>query len=167
VIYLSTFSKILAPGLRLAWVIAPADVIRKLVLAKQGADLHTATFNQFVAYEVGHGGFIDQHVLTIRKVYSERRDVMLDALEEHMPKGVKWTHPLGGLFLWITLPQGMNSSEVFKVAVDKEKVAFVPGFSFFPNGGGENTMRLNFSYSNPETINEGIARLGRVLKSIV
>ncbi|HNS37917.1 MAG TPA: PLP-dependent aminotransferase family protein [Anaerolineaceae bacterium] len=167
VIYLSTFSKILAPGLRLAWVIAPADVIRKLVLAKQGADLHTATFNQFVAYEVGHGGFIDQHVLTIRKVYSERRDVMLDALEEHMPKGVKWTHPLGGLFLWITLPQGMNSSEVFKVAVDKEKVAFVPGYSFFPNGGGENTMRLNFSYSNPETINEGIARLGRVLKSIV
>ena len=88
VIYLSTFSKILAPGIRLAWVIAPPEVIRKLVQAKQGADLHTATFNQVMAYEVGRGGFIDQHVLTIRKVYCERRNVMLEALEEHMPPGV-------------------------------------------------------------------------------
>ncbi len=163
VIYLSTFSKILAPGLRLAWVIAPPEVIRKLVLAKQGADLHTATFNQVVAYEVGHGGFIDKHVQVINRVYQERRDVMLDSLAENMPNGVQWTHPLGGLFLWVTLPEHMNTTELFKDAV-AEKVAFVPGSSFYPCGGGENTMRLNFSYSRPEIINEGIARLGRVIR---
>ena len=110
VIYLSTFSKILAPGLRLGWIIAPPEVIRKLVQAKQGADLHTATFNQVVAHEVGKGGFLDQHVKLIRKVYRERRDVMLDALEEFMPEGVKWTHPEGGLFLWATLPEYMDAT---------------------------------------------------------
>ncbi len=163
VIYLSTFSKILAPGLRLAWIIAPPEVIRKVVLAKQGADLHTATFNQVVAYEVGHGGFIDKHVQVINAVYRERRDAMLDSLSEHMPTGIQWTHPLGGLFLWITLPEQMRSTEIFREAVT-ERVAFVPGESFFPCGGGENTMRLNFSYCRPELINEGIARLGRVLR---
>jgi 2-aminoadipate transaminase len=164
VIYLSTFSKLLAPGLRLGWVVAPPEVIRKLVQAKQGSDLHTATFNQVVAYEVGRGGFIDQHVEFIRKVYSERRDVMLDSLDEHMPKDVRWTHPLGGLFLWMTLPEQLDSGELLKVAVE-QKVAFVPGSSFHPNGGGHNTMRLNFSYSEPAKINEGISRLGRVIRS--
>lgn len=163
VIYLSTFSKILAPGIRLAWVIAPPEVIRKMVTAKQGADLNTSTFNQLVAHEVGRGGFIDKHVQTICKVYHERRDVMLDALEEHMPEGVHWTHPQGGLFLWVTLPEWMNTVEIFKDAV-VEKVAFVPGISFYPTGGGQNTMRLNFSYSKPEKINEGIARLGLVIR---
>jgi 2-aminoadipate transaminase len=134
-----------------------------MVVAKQGADLNTALFNQMVAYEVGRGGFIDRHVLTIRKVYHERRDVMLESLEEHMPGGVQWTHPQGGLFLWVTLPEGMNTTELFREAV-KRKVAFVPGTSFFPLGGGENTMRLNFSYDTPERINEGIARLGMVIK---
>jgi len=166
VIYLSTFSKILAPGLRLAWVIAPQEVIKKLAQAKQGADLHTATFNQVVAYEVGRGGFIDKHVLKIREVYRERRNVMLDALEEHMPKGVQWTHPQGGLFLWVTLPEELNATDLFKIAVT-EKVAYVPGESFFPCGGGQNTMRLNFSYCGPERINEGIARLGRVLRGAI
>jgi 2-aminoadipate transaminase len=166
VIYLSTFSKILAPGIRLAWVIAPEDVIRKLVQAKQGADLNTAVFNQIVAYEVGHGGFIDKHTLTIKKVYKERRDVMLDALSEHMPKGVEWTHPLGGLFLWVTLPEKLNAADILKIAVEK-KVAYVPGESFFPRGGGKNTLRLNFSYSNPKLINEGIARLGITFKEMV
>ena len=122
VIYLSTFSKILAPGLRLAWVIAPSEVIRKLVLAKQGADLHTATFNQVVAHEVGQHGFIDQHVQVIRKVYHERRDVMLDSLEEHMPQGIKWTRPQGGLFLWITCPNTINTDELFKEAVAEKEV---------------------------------------------
>ncbi|MDR3576298.1 MAG: PLP-dependent aminotransferase family protein [Anaerolineaceae bacterium] len=163
VIYLSTFSKILAPGLRLAWVIAPTEVIHKLSLAKQGADLHTATFNQIVAYEVGRGGFIDNYVQHINDVYRERRDVMLDSLEEHMPDGVKWTHPQGGLFLWATLPEYMNADEMFAEAVAK-KVAFVPGGSFHANGGGKNTMRLNFSYERPEKINEGIARLAMVVK---
>jgi len=163
VIYLSTFSKILAPGLRLAWVIAPVEVIRKLVQAKQGSDLHTATFNQMVAYEVGKGGFYDKHILKIRKIYHYRRDVMLDALSEHMPPGVQWTHPKGGLFLWVTLPEEINTNMLLAEAV-KENVAFVPGDAFYPNGGGENTMRLNFSNATPEKINEGIARLGKVIK---
>jgi 2-aminoadipate transaminase len=163
VIYLSTFSKLLAPGLRLAWVIAPPEVISKLVQAKQGADLHTSTFNQMVAYEVAHKGFLDKHVLTIRQVYLERRNVMLDALTEHMPDGVRWTHPQGGLFLWATLPEDIDTTDLLAEAI-KEKVAFVPGGSFHPCGGGTNTMRLNFSYSKPDQINEGIARLGRVIK---
>lgn len=163
VIYLSTFSKILAPGFRLAWVIAPPVVISKLVQAKQGTDLHTPTFNQVIAYEVGHGGFIDKHVELINRVYRERRDVMLDALEEHMPAGVSWTRPEGGLFLWMTLPEGSNTVDIFKEAVE-EKVAFVPGYSFFPRGDVHNTARLNFSNSNPEMINEGIARLARVVR---
>jgi 2-aminoadipate transaminase len=166
VIYLSTFSKLLAPGLRLAWIIAPPEVIRKIVMAKQAADLHTATFNQYVAYEVGKGGFIDEHVKFISKVYKERRDVMLETMDEVFPSEVRWTHPQGGMFLWGILPQGMDSAEVLKVAIQR-KVAFVPGGAFHPNGGGENTMRINFSYSNPDTIREGITRLGYVLKELI
>ncbi|HEX7432703.1 MAG TPA: PLP-dependent aminotransferase family protein [Anaerolineaceae bacterium] len=163
VIYLSTFSKIMAPGIRLAWVIAPPEVIRKLVMAKQGADLNTSTLNQALAYEVGRDGFIDQHVNLIRKVYKNRRDVMLDALTEFMPEGVRWTHPLGGLFLWTILPEKIDTANLLKKAIQR-KVAFVPGASFHPNGGGHNTMRLNFSYSNQEKIIEGISRLGGVVK---
>lgn len=166
VIYLSTFSKLLAPGIRLAWVIAPGQVIRKLVMAKQAADLHTATFNQIVAYEVGKGGFLDEHVKTIRAIYKERRDVMLETMEEVWPSETRWTHPDGGMFLWGVLPQGMDSAEVLKVAIN-QKVAFVPGGPFHPNGGGQNTMRLNFSYSSPETIREGITRLGLTLRDLV
>ncbi len=162
VIYLSTFSKILAPGLRLAWVIAPTQVIRKLTQAKQGADLHTATFNQCVAYEVGHAGFLDRHIETIRQVYGHRRNIMLGAMDAYFPPGVEWTHPQGGLFLWGVLPETINAAEVLKVAIEK-RVAFVPGAPFYPAGGGHNTMRLNFSYSNPEKIQEGISRLGKVL----
>jgi 2-aminoadipate transaminase len=164
VIYLSTFSKILAPGIRLGWVIAPPEVIQKMVQAKQGTDLHTATFNQIVAYEVSRGGFLDQHILKINATYRERRDVMLDALTEHMPDTVRWTHPKGGLFLWVTLPESLNAIDLFREAI-KQKVAFVPGTSFFPCGGGENTLRLNFSNATPERINEGIGRLGHVVKN--
>jgi 2-aminoadipate transaminase len=162
VIYLSTFSKILAPGLRLAWVIAPPEVIRKMVQAKQGADLHTATFNQIVAFELGHKGFLDQHIKVIRKVYGERRDVMLGALDSFFPPEVDWTHPDGGLFLWATLPEGLNTTEMLQAAIE-EKVAFVPGAPFHPRGGGETTMRLNFSNAKPEMIMEGISRLGKVI----
>ncbi|MBP1702750.1 MAG: aminotransferase [Chloroflexi bacterium] len=162
VIYLSTFSKILAPGLRLAWVVAPPEVIGKLVQAKQGADLHTATFNQFVAYEVARGGFLDRHIKVIRNVYRERRDTMLGAMDGYFPPGVDWTHPEGGLFLWGTLPENLNSTDVLKAAIE-QKVAFVPGASFYPTGGGHNTMRLNFSNATPEKIMEGISRLGRVI----
>ncbi len=163
VIYLSTFSKTLAPGIRLAWVVAPAEVIRKLVQAKQGADLHTATFNQIVAYEVARGGFLDRHVWMIRRVYGERRDIMLDAMEEYFPSGVQWTRPHGGLFLWATMPPEMKSAEVLKTAIE-QKVAFVPGEPFYALGGGHNTMRLNFSNATPEKIRLGIQRLGNVMK---
>jgi len=163
VIYLSTFSKTLAPGIRLAWVIAPVQIIQKLILAKQGADLHTSTFNQIVAHEVAKGGFLDQHVKHIRKVYKERRDVMLDTLEEHMPEEIKWTKPQGGLFLWATLPDCLDSHVLFEEAL-ADNVAFVPGAPFFAEGGGFHTMRLNFSNAQPEKINEGIARLAKVVK---
>jgi 2-aminoadipate transaminase len=163
VIYLSTFSKILAPGIRLAWVVAPPEVIQKMTQAKQGCDLHTSPFVQMVAFEVGRHGFYDKHVKHICDVYKERRDVMLESLEEHMPPGVKWTYPKGGLFLWSTFPKHINTTEMLKDAI-KEKVAFVPGTDFHANGGGYNTMRLNFSNATPEKINEGMARLGRVVK---
>ncbi len=162
VIYLSTFSKTLAPGLRLAWVVAPPEVIRKLVQAKQGTDLHTSTFNQVIAYEVGRGGFIDQHVKEINALYSHRRDVMIDALEEMMPAGVKWSHPQGGLFLWVTTPPDIDTGPLLKDAIER-KVAFVPGGPFHPDGGHQNTMRLNFSYSRDELIQEGMLRLASVL----
>lgn len=164
VIYLSTFSKILAPGLRLAWVVAPPEVIRKMVEAKQGEDLHTATFNQMVAHEVSKGGFLDEHVKLIRKVYRERRDVMLSAMDRYFPPEVDWTQPEGGLFLWGTMPEYLNSKEVLKDAI-QQKVAFVPGESFYPGGGGHNTMRLNFSNATPEKIEEGIFRLGNVIRT--
>ncbi len=166
VIYLSTFSKLLAPGIRLAWVIAPPEVTRKLVMAKQAADLHTATFNQIVAYEVAKGGFLDEHVKIIRAIYKERRDIMMETMAEVFPSEAHWTHPQGGMFLWGILPEGMDAAELLKVAIEK-KVAFVPGFAFHPNGGGENTMRLNFSFSKPEVIREGITRLGLTIKEIL
>ena len=163
VIYLSTFSKILAPGLRLAWVVAPDTVIRKLALAKQGTDLNTSTFNQIVAHEVGQHGFFDRHVEVMKKVYLERRNAMLDSLEEHMPENVTWTHPEGGLFLWLTLPRNLDSTEMLPKTIE-ENVAYVPGEFFHPDGSGKNTIRLNFSFCCPEKINEGIARLGKAFK---
>lgn len=162
VIYLSTFSKTLAPGLRLAWVVAPPVVTQKLVQAKQGTDLHTSTFTQMVAYEVSRGGFLDRHVLHIREVYGERRDVMLAAMDRFFPPGVEWTQPEGGLFLWGVLPEYLNSVDVLDQAIARN-VAFVPGAPFYPCGGGHNTMRLNFSNATPENIREGISRLGKVL----
>jgi 2-aminoadipate transaminase len=168
VIYLSTFSKTLAPGLRLGWVVAPPEVIAKLVQLKQGADLHTSTFAQVVAYEVARGNFLDEHVKKLRNVYRERRDVMLAALEEYFPSEVTWTRPEGGLFLWVTLPVGMDASTLFNGAL-KQNVAFVPGDSFFaPNGQeqeGSRHLRLNFSNARPEQIREGIRRLSVAVKS--
>lgn len=163
VIYTSTFSKILAPGLRLAWVVAPVEVIKKLVQAKQGCDLHTSTLTQYLAYQVANSPWMKTHIQFIRKIYKERRDVMIQSLEEFMPEGVQWTRPKGGLFLWATLPESCDTTKLFPIAVEA-KVAYVPGSSFHPLGGGQNTMRLNFSYSKPEIIREGIRRLASVLK---
>ena len=166
VIYLSTFSKLLAPGLRLAWVIAPPQVIRKLVMIKQAADLHSSSFNQYVAYEVAKDGFIDEHVKVIRNVYKERRDVMLEMMDEMFPPEVTWTQPKGGMFLWGILPEGMDAAEILNHAIER-KVAFVPGGAFHPHGGHDNTMRINFSYSAPEIIRAGITRLGLTLKESI
>jgi len=167
VIYLSTFSKTLAPGLRLGWIVAPPDVIAKLVQLKQGADLHTSTFTQVVAYEVAKDNFLDEHVKLIRKVYRERRDVMLESLKKYFPPEVTWTHPQGGLFLWVTLPEGMDCNKLFQTALN-ENVAFVPGDCFYARNGFDNEgcrhMRLNFSYGQPEQIREGIRRLAVAIK---
>lgn len=166
VLYLSTFSKTLAPGLRVGWIVAPAEVIRRLVQAKQGADLHTSTLVQMIAHEVARGGFLDRHVRAIRAVYRERRDAMLAALRQCFPAGVRWTRPQGGLFLWVTLPEGVDAAEILPAAI-AEHVAFVPGTAFFADGSGGNTFRLNFSNATPARIEEGIQRLGNVLHRVL
>ncbi len=163
VIYTSTFSKTLAPGLRLGWIVAPKDVVSKLVQMKQGTDLHTSSFDQMVAYEVARGGFLDRHVRNIREVYSRRRNLMLQTMEETFPAEMRWTRPQGGLFLWASTPESIDTADLLKDAV-QQKVAFVPGHSFHPVGGGHNTMRLNFSNASDAMIVEGIRRLALVLK---
>ncbi len=162
VVYISTFSKVLAPGLRVGSVVAAPALISKLTQAKQGTDLHTATLNQMLAYELAQSGFIKQHVPVIVREYRERRDAMLAALQAYFPEEARWTHPQGGMFLWVTLPAGIDTSDLLRAAVE-QKVAFVPGTSFHPGGGGAHTMRLNFSNATPEMIDGGIARLSRVL----
>jgi 2-aminoadipate transaminase len=153
VIYLSTFSKILAPGLRLAWVIAPPEVIQKLTMAKQAADLHTATFNQLVAFEVSHGGFLDRHVEVIRKCYRERRDTMLAAMDTYFPPEVDWTQPAGGLFLWGILPDYLDSKDLLKDAVE-QKVLCTQDPS--TRAGGHNTMRLTLRIDLEDLREDGL-----------
>ncbi len=162
VLYLSTFSKILAPGIRLGWVVAPQKIIKKLVQAKQATDLHTSTFIQMITHDIVKRGILKAHAKEIRKVYGERRHIMTDSMEEHFPKEVKWTKPEGGLFMWVEMPQEVDAWDLLDEAT-KEKVAFVPGSVFFPDETGRNTMRLNFSNARPDLIREGIKRLGRVL----
>lgn len=159
VIYLGTFSKTLSPGLRLGWIVAPAEVIVKLVQLKQGTDLHTGGLTQLIACEVVRGGFLEKHVKQLREVYRQRRDVMLQALEEFFPEEATWTHPQGGMFLWVTMPSGFDCADLLKAAV-QANVAFVPGNSFFPGSGeGARHIRLNFSNATPDRIREGIRRL--------
>ena len=166
-LYLSTFSKTLAPSLRLGWIVAPEEVIAKLVQAKQGTDLHTSNLVQYLAYDICQRGLIRAHVRKIRSIYRDRRDAMLAAMEEHFPEGVTWTRPQGGLFLWARMPESLNATDLLDIAVE-EKVAFVPGHAFYPGGcDGHCCMRLNFSYSSPEIIEEGIVRLGRAIKRLM
>ncbi|NOD94995.1 aminotransferase class I/II-fold pyridoxal phosphate-dependent enzyme [Ruegeria sp. HKCCD4884] len=163
-IYCGSFSKTLSPGLRMGWVVAPKPIISQLVLLKQAADLHSATINQMAVHDVAQACF-DSHIPQVRAVYQNRRDVMLDALEQHMPDGVEWTRPEGGMFIWVTLPAEASGSELLARALDTVKVAFVPGQAFFPDGSGANTIRLSFSNSDEAAIREGIRRLGEVLRA--
>ncbi|UCF07673.1 MAG: PLP-dependent aminotransferase family protein [Thermoplasmata archaeon] len=163
VIYISTFSKILAPGFRLGWVIASEEIINRFSLRKQSSDLCTNIFSQYVAYEYIAGGYLDNQVKKIRELYKRKRDVMLSALEEYFPEGAKWTHPAGGMFLWVTLPKKVNTRLMFQKAVAK-KIAYVVGDAFYADGRHYNSMRLNFSYSEDEVIREGIKRLAEVVK---
>ena len=166
-VYLSTFSKTLAPSLRLGWIVAPEVVIAKLVQAKQGADLHTSNLLQYLTYDICQRGLIRAHVRKIRPLYRDRRDAMLAAMEKHFPEGVTWTRPQGGLFLWAKMPEHLDAQELLEIAAE-EKVAFVPGHAFYPGGSdGHNCMRLNFSYSAPEIIEEGIGRLGRAIQRLM
>ncbi len=163
-IYMSTFSKTLAPGLRLGWIVAPERAMTKLIHAKQGMDLHTSSLIQYLVYDICQRGLLRAHVRTIRKLYRERRDLMLQCMEEHLPPEARWTRPQGGLFLWARLPDYMNTQELLKFAIE-EKVAFVPGYAFYPGGAdGHCCMRLNFSNARPEMIEEGIKRLGRAIR---
>jgi len=163
-IYLSTFSKTLSPGIRLGWIVAPAKVTSRLVQAKQGADLHTSTFVQMLVNDICQRGLLRQHVKRIRDTYRDRCNVMLEAMERHFPAGVRWTRPKGGLFLWVILPDGTDCMQLLKAAV-AEKVAFIPGSAFYPDGGGgRNTLRLTFATASPAMIEEGIRRLGKAIE---
>ena len=163
VIYLNTFSKTLAPGFRVAWAVCPPEIAQQFVMAKQGSDLHSNALAQTMAYEFMRRGWLPAQVQRIRDTYLERRNAMVAAIEEFFPAEVKHTNPQGGLFLWVTLPEGMDAVELLQDAA-KHKVAFVPGYPFYVDGSGRNTLRLSFASMPPETIREGIRRLGMVIK---
>lgn len=165
-IYSGSFSKTLAPGLRVGFVIAAMPVIRKLVLTKQAADLHSSTINQIVVEHVSSRGF-DAQVEKVRATYSKRRDAMLAALDKFMPKNTSWTRPEGGMFVWVTLPEALDGAELLAKSIATEKVAFVPGRAFFADGSNANTLRMSFSCADEATIEEGIKRLGRLIAKAI
>lgn len=168
-IFCGTFSKTLAPAFRVGWVCAARPLIEKLTLMKQAADLHSATVNQMVLQRVAAACFESQ-VERVRGAYRERRDAMLAALDAHMPagqgKGVTWTRPEGGMFIWLTLPEGWDAARLLARAIDESRVAFVPGGAFFADSSGANAIRLSFSLASGEQIGEGVARLGNLVKKI-
>jgi 2-aminoadipate transaminase len=164
VITLGTFSKIFAPGFRIGWVISQPFILDKIVLAKQTADLCTSAFVQRILARYLEKGLLEQNLIKTIALYHERRDIMLECMRRHMPEEVSWTKPEGGLFLFVTLPFGLNATSILKKSIDNN-VAFVDGSSFFCNGQGHNTMRINFSYSNRNEIETGIGRLAEVIKN--
>jgi 2-aminoadipate transaminase len=163
VVYMGSFSKVLAPGLRVGYLIAPQGLHRKLVQAKQAADLHTPSFTQRIVHETIKDGFLDTHIPTIRALYAQRCQYMLEAMSRHFPSSVTWNRPQGGMFIWVQLPAGMNSMKLLDQAI-AANVAFVPGAPFFANEPRDNTLRLSFVTVPPERIEQGIAVLGELLK---
>ncbi len=163
VIYLGTFSKILAPGFRVAWCIAEKDLLNKLTIVKQATDLCTNTFGQYIAAEYVTRGYLDEHVEKIKAIYMNKRDKMLAAMEKYFPTEAKWTKPDGGMFIWVTLPDYIDTKEMFPRAIENN-VAYVNGAAFFADHSGKNTMRLNFSYATDEQIGIGIKRLADTIK---
>lgn len=166
VLGLYTYSKILMPGFRLGWMAGPNELIQKAVTAKQSVDLCSPPFNQAILYEYMSRGLLDRQIEVIIKAYREKRDFMLAMLGKYMPKlpGLRWTRPQGGLFLWVTLPESMDSAEMFHSAIEKQ-VAYVIGTAFYPDGGGRNSFRMNFSYSSKTEIEEGVKRLSEVISA--
>nr|WP_319374571.1 PLP-dependent aminotransferase family protein [uncultured Methanobacterium sp.] len=164
-ILFGTFSKIVSPGMRMGWIVAPPKVMDKLVTAKQASDLHSNYFTQRVVYQYLQDNDVDQHIQSIKQLYKSQRDQMVHSIKKYFPEGVKHTSPQGGMFLWVTLPEGTSSMELFELAME-ENVAFVPGETFYTEGPEKNTMRLNFSNSSVEEIEEGIKRLGNAIKKL-
>ncbi|MEM2216914.1 MAG: PLP-dependent aminotransferase family protein, partial [Thermofilaceae archaeon] len=164
VIYVSTVSKLLAPGLRLGWVIADEALINALAVAKQAVTLQSPTLCQYVLLEALRKSLIEKQLPRIKEIYRRRRDVMLEALSEHMPESAQWTRPRGGMFVWLTAPSRVNLDALLPLALEKYKVAYVPGTSFHIDGSGYNTARLSFSYPPLDSMKEGVARLARMIK---
>ena len=165
-VLLGSFSKIVAPGLRLGWVCAKRETMEKLVVAKQASDLHSNSFCQRMLHQYLVSHDIDRHIATIRTAYKRQKDAMLAVIETHFPAETSFTRPEGGMFVWVTLPERLSALELFEHAV-REKVAFVPGTPFFVDGGGTHNMRLNFSNADENKIGEGIARLGQIIKKLL
>ncbi len=163
VIALRTFSKTMTPGLRVGWINASASFVTLLERVKQFSDLHSSSFTQYLVYEYMRQGLLEPHIALIKADYLNKRNLMIKTLEETFPKEIHWTNPEGGLFLWLTLPKQMVAEELFHKAFEL-KVAYVPGAAFHPNGGGSNTLRLNFSNATPEMIVEGIKRLAKLFR---
>lgn len=164
VIYASSFSKILSPGMRIGWMVAAQPLIRKMAVIKQTIDVSTNVLCQMIANEYILGGHLDRRLPMIQKLYGRKQKIMLSALEEHFPGEVKWTHPQGGMFLWVELPDGIDTHAMLPMAIER-KVAYVSGQLFYPDGSGLNTMRLSFTHPEDEQIVEGIRRLGGLVSS--
>jgi DNA-binding transcriptional MocR family regulator len=163
-LYCGSFSKSLAPGLRVGWICGAHEIISRLVLMKQAADLHSSTVNQIVTHKVASTMF-EPHVAKLRATYMARRDHLLAALSREMPEGVEWTKPEGGMFVWVTLPKGMDGADLLAQSLQTERVAFVPGRAFYADGSNGNTLRLSFSCANEAQIDEGMKRLGRLIRA--
>ncbi len=163
VVYLGSVSKILSPGLRLGWAAGPRDIIMVMERIKQHVNLHTSTLSQYIAARVLDAGIVERNLPRIREIYKRKRDAMLEALEEYFPRDARWTRPIGGLFIFVWLPESIDTRRLLPKAIERG-VAYVPGSEFYVDGGGANTMRLNYSYPSVDEIREGVRRLGELIK---